>query len=150
MRASELELKLELDPNPMSKPKTLPEPQPGTLTEPELEPEPDSEQLDPFKALGLGPDLYEYRGPYRQYLPTDNNVQCPKVLARQYAAAARAISGADFLLVGAGAGMGVDAGLAAYADVAAVPAWASRGHDYGSLCRPALLDEDPSLFYGEA
>eukprot|EP01047_Picozoa_sp_COSAG01_P018567 COSAG01_NODE_1009_length_12151_cov_18.810571_1_plen_126_part_00 len=70
------------------------------------------------------------------------------VLQRQYAAAARAIRGADFLLIGAGAGMGVDAGLAAYADVATVPAWASRGHDYASLCDPALLEEDPALFYG--
>ena len=100
---------------------------------------------DPFAARGLGPDVYGYRTPYAQFLNADGSLAAAAPpageLAARYAAAARAIAAADFLLVGAGAGMGVDAGLAAYADVADVPQWAARGHDYGSLCRPALLDE---------
>ena len=91
---------------------------------------------DPFEALGMGPDLYDYRGPYRQYLapsPVTTTAAAttaapppPPPLAEpafreQCARAARAIKGANFLLIGAGAGLGVDSGLAAYADVAAVP-----------------------------
>ena len=109
-----------------------------------ISPEPEQ---DPFEALGLGPDLYDYRDPYRQYLLGPSASSASR-LRQQYATAAHAIAGADFLLIGAGAGMGVDSGLAAYTDVAAVPAWASRGHDYGSLCRPSLMDEDPALFFG--
>eukprot|EP01050_Picozoa_sp_SAG11_P025767 SAG11_NODE_5929_length_1431_cov_2.331832_1_plen_205_part_10 len=126
-------------------------------SEPQPEPEPEAHERDCFEAMGLGPDLYSYRAPYRQYMSSAASSLAhhsalgslhDEDLRRQYTAAARAIAGADFLLVGAGAGMGVDSGLAAYADVAAVPAWASRGHDYSSLCRPALMEEDPALFYG--
>lgn len=91
------------------------------------QPEPES---DPFEALGMGPDLYDYREPYRQYLPLPDasSPRDTELLEQQCRAAAHAIADADFILIGAGAGMGVDSGLAAYADVAAVPAWASRGH----------------------
>jgi hypothetical protein len=155
-------------------------PMPEPMPEPEPEPQPHAnsggaaEQDGPddaFERLGLGPDLYDYREPYRRYLQRSSSssssssptatapaagalapAQPPQeqAQARQalYQAAAKAIASADFLLIGAGAGMGVDSGLAAYADVAGVDAWASRGHDYNSLCRPALLDEDPALFYG--
>ncbi len=33
----------------------------------------------------------------------------------------------------------MDAGLATYAQVADVPAWRTRGIDYGDLCRPQML-----------
>jgi hypothetical protein len=97
------------------------------------EPEPElvDRELDAFEALGMGPDLYDYREPYRRYLPlldAADSAASKAELQQQCRAAARAIAEADFLLIGAGAGMGVDSGLAAYADVAAVPAWASRGH----------------------
>mmetsp|Transcript_93588 Transcript_93588/g.165593 ORF Transcript_93588/g.165593 Transcript_93588/m.165593 type:complete len:410 (+) Transcript_93588:66-1295(+) len=106
---------------------------------------------DPFEALGMGPDVYDYRRPYWRYLEEVGKMfagACQPACDRQYRRAAEVITNADFLLIGAGAGMGVDSGLATYADVASVAAWAERGHDYGSLCRPSLLREDPSLFYG--
>lgn len=99
---------------------------------------------DAFEAMGLGADLYNYRDPYRQYLPCSASASAAPAtvgaaaddqLLRLYQSAAEAIVTADFLLIGAGAGMGVDSGLAAYADVAAVPAWAARGHTYATLCR---------------
>lgn len=97
--------------------------------------EPESE-TDPFETeFGMGPDLYNYREPYRQFLASSREIQLPnpEEQAVLYQQAAACIAAADYLLVGAGAGMGVDSGLAAYRDVAAVSAWTHAGHDYSSL-----------------
>lgn len=64
------------------------------------------------------------------------------------AEAARAVREADFLLIAAGAGFSADSGLPVYADVARQPVYKRRGLEYGDLCRPELLLEDPALFYG--
>ena len=98
-----------------------------------MEPEPEPE-ADVWAALGMGPDLYDYRAPYGAAAeallaeqrsggggggPGESELQSAALQGR-YRAAAAAIARADFLLVGLGAGMGVDSGLATYADVAAV------------------------------
>jgi len=99
-----------------------------------MEPEPEPE-ADVWAALGMGPDLYDYRAPYGAAAeallaeqrrsggggrPPGDAEQQSADLQGRYRAAAAAIARADFLLVGLGAGMGVDSGLATYADVAAV------------------------------
>ena len=98
-----------------------------------MEPEPEPE-ADVWAALGMGPDLYDYRAPYSAAAaallaeqrsgggsrPPGDAEQQSAALEGRYRAAAAAIARADFLLVGLGAGMGVDSGLATYADVAAV------------------------------
>eukprot|EP00928_Gymnodinium_smaydae_P045721 TRINITY_DN30436_c0_g1_i1.p1 TRINITY_DN30436_c0_g1~~TRINITY_DN30436_c0_g1_i1.p1 ORF type:complete len:437 (+),score=26.84 TRINITY_DN30436_c0_g1_i1:122-1432(+) len=63
-------------------------------------------------------------------------------------AAARTISEADVLLFCIGAGFDADSGLACYADVAKVPAYAKRGLTYASLCNEQKLVWEPELFWG--
>ena len=94
--------------------------------------------------LQLGPDVYDYHGPYlnKDALPR-------RPLQRSLELAADAILEADYLLIGAGAGMGVDSGLQTYASVCDdVPAFAARGLSYDTLCRPSLLASDPETFLG--
>lgn len=64
------------------------------------------------------------------------------------AAAAKAISEADVLLLCTGAGFSADSGLAVYDDVAQVPAYKQRGLSYQDLCNPHWLHDDPNLFWG--
>jgi len=79
-------------------------------------------------------------------------VMAPKTAARATdtacAAAAKAISEADVLLLCTGAGFSADSGLAVYDDVAQVPAYKERGLSYQDLCHPRWLHDDPSLFWG--
>eukprot|EP00440_Ansanella_granifera_P045379 gb/GFBE01049168.1/.p1 GENE.gb/GFBE01049168.1/~~gb/GFBE01049168.1/.p1 ORF type:complete len:422 (+),score=85.93 gb/GFBE01049168.1/:1-1266(+) len=63
-------------------------------------------------------------------------------------AAAEAIWDADVLVLCTGAGFSADSGLAVYADVAKVPAYASRCLDYSDICQPRWLYEEPELFWG--
>jgi len=62
--------------------------------------------------------------------------------------AAAAIRDAEVLLLCTGAGFSADSGLAVYADVAKVAAYASRGLEYYDLCQPHWLKEEPELFWG--
>jgi NAD-dependent SIR2 family protein deacetylase len=55
---------------------------------------------------------------------------------------------ADVLLFCSGAGFSADSGLATYATVAEVEAYARRGLEYHDLCEPRWLTEDPELFWG--
>jgi len=64
------------------------------------------------------------------------------------AEAARNISEADILLLCTGAGFSADSGLAVYADVAKVQAYAARGLTYPDICQPRWLDKQPELFWG--
>ena len=95
------------------------------------------------------PDLAQPKKPF-----TPPNLSAPMSLAKERAAdvtiarAARAIAQADFLLLAAGAGMSADSGLPVYRDCARFPAYEAAGVDYGDLCRPTLVDDDPALFYG--
>ncbi|CAE8668375.1 unnamed protein product, partial [Polarella glacialis] len=62
--------------------------------------------------------------------------------------AARTIAEADVFLLCTGAGFSADSGLAIYADVAKVPAYAARGLEYRDLCQPFWLEQEPELFWG--
>ena len=62
--------------------------------------------------------------------------------------AAKAVADADILLVVTGAGFSADSGLAVYNDVAGVEAYQLRMLEYGDICQPRHLDDDPELFYG--
>jgi len=62
--------------------------------------------------------------------------------------AAQAISEADVLLLCTGAGFSADSGLAVYADVAKVEAYAKRELSYYDICQPHWLEEEPQLFWG--
>ena len=62
-----------------------------------------SASVDPFEALGMGPDLYEYREPYRQFLPL-GPPPSQLELDELYRQAAAAIAGADYLVVGVAVG----------------------------------------------
>lgn len=62
--------------------------------------------------------------------------------------AAKAVAGADVLLLCTGAGFSADSGLAVYDDVAKVSAYASRQLEYSDLCKPDLLRREPELFWG--
>lgn len=62
--------------------------------------------------------------------------------------AARLIAKADILLLCTGAGFSADSGLAVYADVAKVQAYAERGLEYRDLCDMFWLREEPELFWG--
>jgi len=64
------------------------------------------------------------------------------------AEAAVLLSQADVFFLTTGAGFSADSGLAIYADVAKVEAYASRELDYHDLCQPHWLDEEPELFWG--
>lgn len=100
---------------------------------------------DPFKTeLGMGPDLYDYRDSYLPFVSAavrahSSGADRDNALDRNTEAAvieaAKRIRSADFLLVGAGAGMGVDSGLATYADVAAVPVSSHELNFFVSLQR---------------
>ncbi len=71
---------------------------------------------------------------------------------RQLQTAARAIAEADGLLVGAGAGMGVDSGLPDFRGPEgfwrAYPAYRSLGLDFAALANPRWFAEDPALAWG--
>lgn len=58
------------------------------------------------------------------------------------------IASADVFLLCTGAGFSADSGLAVYADVAQVPAYASRGLSYHDICQPRWLHKDADLFWG--
>jgi NAD-dependent SIR2 family protein deacetylase len=66
--------------------------------------------------------------------------------------AARAISNADALLIGAGAGMGVDSGLPAFRGSSgfwnAYPPYEKLGLGFRSLANPRLFRADPQLAWG--
>jgi len=64
------------------------------------------------------------------------------------AEAATRIAEADVLLLCTGAGFSADSGLAVYADVARVPAYAQRGLKYHDICNPRWLGDEPELFWG--
>ena len=55
---------------------------------------------------------------------------------------------ADVLFLLTGAGFSADSGLAVYADVAKVPAYAKRDLEYSELCEPDWLEKEPDLFWG--
>lgn len=66
--------------------------------------------------------------------------------------AAEVIRGADALLIGAGAGMGVDSGLPDFRGAegfwTAYPAFARLGIDFMQMANPAAFKRDPSLAWG--
>ncbi len=66
--------------------------------------------------------------------------------------AAEVIRSADALLIGAGAGMGVDSGLPDFRGTEgfwkAYPAYAKLGLDFASMANPAWFDRDPELAWG--
>jgi len=64
--------------------------------------------------------------------------------------AAQKIAEADVLLLCTGAGFSADSGLAVYADVGRVEAYARRGLTYDDIAQPRWLDEEPGLFWGFA
>lgn len=67
-------------------------------------------------------------------------------------AAAEAIAGADAMLVGAGAGMGVDSGLPDFRGDEgfwkSYPPFKERGLDFYDLANPRWFDDDPELAWG--
>ncbi len=65
-----------------------------------------------------------------------------------FAAAAKLIMNADFLLISAGAGFSADAGLPTYDEIANVDAYRRMGLTYGDLCDPVWVRRDPEIFYG--
>merc|ERR1719507_1439564 len=69
---------------------------------------------------------------------TDSEKNCEK--------GASWISQADVLLLCTGAGFSADSGLAIYADIAKVDAYAARGLEYQDVCRPLVTE--PELFWG--
>lgn len=69
-------------------------------------------------------------------------------LHRRWGEAARFISEADIFLLCTGAGFSADSGLAVYADVAKVPAYALRNLAYHDICQPHWLEREPELFWG--
>src|SRR6476620_7058110 len=66
--------------------------------------------------------------------------------------AARAISGADALLIAAGAGMGVDSGLPDFRGNEgfwrAYPALAKANLNFAEVASPRTFEQDPSLAWG--
>src|SRR3954464_8020694 len=66
--------------------------------------------------------------------------------------AAEAIAGADALLIGAGAGMGVDSGLPDFRGThgfwRAYPPYAELGLDFAALADPRWFRADPALAWG--
>mmetsp|Transcript_65999 Transcript_65999/g.148941 ORF Transcript_65999/g.148941 Transcript_65999/m.148941 type:complete len:267 (+) Transcript_65999:36-836(+) len=102
----------------------------------------------------MGPDIYGYRDPFKDLLrnaradPVRAAEEAESCERREVERAAEAIAKADYLVVLAGAGLGVDSGLATYGDIARVAAWRAKGLDYGDLCLPALLEEDPACALG--
>src|SRR5580698_446179 len=66
--------------------------------------------------------------------------------------AAEAIASADALLIGAGAGMGVDSGLPDFRGNVgfwvAYPPYAQLGLDFPALANPHWFDNDPDLAWG--
>jgi NAD-dependent SIR2 family protein deacetylase len=62
----------------------------------------------------------------------------------QYEVAADAIAACDFLLIAAGAGFSADSGLPTYASAV----YNHEDMDYGDVCRPFWITENPSVFYG--
>lgn len=71
---------------------------------------------------------------------TDISVACER--------AADAISAADVFVLCTGAGFSADSGLAVYADVAQIDAYAKLNMKYHDLCNPRWLSEWPELFWG--
>lgn len=69
-------------------------------------------------------------------------------LSKACAEAAQRILDADVLLLCTGAGFSADSGLAVYADVARVDAYAHRHLRYHDICQPGWLDAEPELFWG--
>src|ERR1043165_6094626 len=71
-------------------------------------------------------------------------------LAEQYRAAARAIADADALLIGAGAGMGVDSGLPDFrGDEGFWKAYPPfRGKSFSAVSNPVWFLSDPSQAWG--
>jgi NAD-dependent SIR2 family protein deacetylase len=67
-------------------------------------------------------------------------------------AAATALAGAEALLIGAGAGMGVDSGLPDFRGTQgfwrAYPPYQKLGLDFVSLANPRWFDSDPALAWG--
>src|SRR6516165_2970142 len=84
------------------------------------------------------------RGPRRRSMdrPTEDLIR----------RAAEAIAGADALLIGAGAGMGVDSGLpdfrGAHGFWRAYPPYARLGLDFRALADPRWFRDDPALAWG--
>ena len=119
------------------------------LEKPRLGKVPHLSTADKMTLYAHRPDLSQPKKPF-----TPPNLSAPMSLAKERAAditiarAARAIAQADFLLLAAGAGMSADSGLPVYLDCARFPAYEAAGIDYGDLCRPTLVDDDPALFYG--
>lgn len=70
------------------------------------------------------------------------------IFEEQCEKAARALKGADVLLVVAGAGHSADSGLAVYGDVAKVKAYQKRGMEYPDVSQPAMINRDPELYFG--
>jgi len=65
-----------------------------------------------------------------------------------YDKAAQAIKKANFLLIGAGAGMSADAGLPVFAAINQQDIFQKLGLSYDQVCSPTTLVKDPALFYG--
>ncbi len=67
-------------------------------------------------------------------------------------AAAEAISGADAILIGAGAGMGVDSGLPDFRGKEgfwrAYPIFQKLGYSFEEMANPAWFEQDPPLAWG--
>jgi NAD-dependent SIR2 family protein deacetylase len=74
------------------------------------------------------------------------------MIEEQVQQAAQAIAGADALLIGAGAGMGVDSGLPDFRGPQgfwkAYPPYERLGLDFVSLANPRWFAEDPELAWG--
>eukprot|EP01114_Cavostelium_apophysatum_P011645 TRINITY_DN25_c0_g2_i1.p1 TRINITY_DN25_c0_g2~~TRINITY_DN25_c0_g2_i1.p1 ORF type:complete len:328 (-),score=41.89 TRINITY_DN25_c0_g2_i1:1046-2029(-) len=62
--------------------------------------------------------------------------------------AASAIASADFLLIGAGAGMSADSGLPVYANLSENPVYKQLGVTFNQIVTPQMLVRNPALFYG--
>lgn len=78
--------------------------------------------------------------------PNSSNVA--ELNEKKFKSAAKAITEADVLLLVTGAGWSADSGLPVYNDIARIPAYEERGLTYADVAKPAMLENDPSLFYG--
>jgi len=61
--------------------------------------------------------------------------------------AAEAIANADFILIGAGAGMSADSGLPVYATLSSHPVYQKLGLTFNQIVTPQMMVKNPALFY---
>ena len=82
-------------------------------------------------------------------MPADAEAEALRAaFAERCDVAASWLASSDAFLFTTGAGFSADSGLAVYADIARIPAYAARGLEYHDICVPDFLESEPPLFWG--